>query len=446
MEKVYIYHTNDLRSHFQHWPTIQNFLLNRRKNHQEASEFALFFDIGDFADRSHPFIEGTKGTGIREMIEATYDAITIGNNEGITFTKNELNAMYENLTVPVLLNNLKDNGTLPNWASSYKIFSTNNDVRVGVIGTTAMYETFYALLGWEIEDPIQVIQQSVSELNSQCDVIVLLSHLGIHMDEQIAELDLGIDVILGGHTHHILHNGKQVKNTMLAAGGKHGQWIGEIQLEISSDRKLSSIVPRLLDVQNLPYMPGEDYELKGEKSLKKPVTIIDNDLEANWFSTSTLSTLIARSMLQHTNTSIGLFNLGTLLVPLKKGEVTSYHIHQLLPHPINYVTVEVTGSELKAIYQKCQDQSLQHFPLKGLGFRGTIMGAFHIEGMGVGSDGRTLITNGNLVRDDSIYTISTLDVFTFGPFFPEIKEAVKKRYYMPEFMRDVLEKFLTTSR
>lgn len=445
MEKIYIYHTNDLHSHFQHWSTIQDFLLKRRENHKESNEFALFFDIGDFADRSHPYIEGTKGMGIREMLESTYDAITIGNNEGITFSKEELNQLYKGFSVPVLVNNLKDRGNVPDWANAYNIFTSSNGTRVGVIGTTAMYETFYALLGWEIEDPIEMIQQSFKELTPQCDVIVLLSHLGLSMDEQIAALDIGIDLILGGHTHHILHNGKQVKNTVLAAGGKHGQWIGEVQIEVENGN-IHDITPRLLEVQELPYIPGKDYVVEGEVALKNPITFLEDELEVNWFFPTRLSSLIAQSMLHHTNTSIGLFNLGTLLVPLKKGEVTSYDLHQLLPHPINYVTVEVTGRELKNIYQKCQDKSLQQFPLKGLGFRGTIMGAFHIEGLELGSDEETLITNGKMVHDEAIYTVSTLDVFTFGPFFPEIKEAKAKSYYMPEFMRDVLEKFLTSTR
>lgn len=31
MERIHIYHTNDLHSHFENWPRIQEFLLEQRK-------------------------------------------------------------------------------------------------------------------------------------------------------------------------------------------------------------------------------------------------------------------------------------------------------------------------------------------------------------------------------------------------------------------------------
>ena len=47
-----------------------------------------YFDIGDYVDRSHPFTEGTIGKGNTQLLnEAGYDAVTIGNNEGITMSK-----------------------------------------------------------------------------------------------------------------------------------------------------------------------------------------------------------------------------------------------------------------------------------------------------------------------------------------------------------------------
>ena len=41
-------------------------------------------------------------------------------------------------------------------------------------------------------------------------MIVVLSHLGINDDEKMAEDFPEIDIILGAHTHHVLHQGKLV--------------------------------------------------------------------------------------------------------------------------------------------------------------------------------------------------------------------------------------------
>ena len=63
---------------------------------QIVGDACYIFDIGDHVDRSHPFTEGTKGQGnIRLLNEAGYDAVTIGNNEGITMSKEALSSLYD---------------------------------------------------------------------------------------------------------------------------------------------------------------------------------------------------------------------------------------------------------------------------------------------------------------------------------------------------------------
>ena len=70
---------------------LTGFSLINDKEHEAAGEAFYLFDIGDNVDRSHPFTEGTKGKGnIRLLNEAGYDAVTIGNNEGITMSKEAL--------------------------------------------------------------------------------------------------------------------------------------------------------------------------------------------------------------------------------------------------------------------------------------------------------------------------------------------------------------------
>ncbi len=67
IERIHIYHTNDVHSHFEYWPRIQSFLLEKQQLHKAAGEEVFLFDIGDFSDRWHPFTEGTKGKGNTEL-------------------------------------------------------------------------------------------------------------------------------------------------------------------------------------------------------------------------------------------------------------------------------------------------------------------------------------------------------------------------------------------
>lgn len=105
IEQVHIYHTNDIHSHFENWPKISSFLNKERKLYgYKADENFFLFDIGDHADRWHPYTEGTLGKGnVRLLNELDYTAVTIGNNEGITLAHDELDTLYEDAAFDVLI-------------------------------------------------------------------------------------------------------------------------------------------------------------------------------------------------------------------------------------------------------------------------------------------------------------------------------------------------------
>lgn len=78
-----ILHTNDIHSHFGSMSTIAAMINEER---DQGGNF-LVLDIGDHMDRMAVETEGTLGTANVDVINLTgYDAITIGNNEGLTFT------------------------------------------------------------------------------------------------------------------------------------------------------------------------------------------------------------------------------------------------------------------------------------------------------------------------------------------------------------------------
>ena len=115
METIHIYHTNDVHSHLDSWPRTRSYLQERRAFHEQHDEACLIVDIGDFIDRSNIFTEATLGkSSITLLNEANYDAVTIGNNEGITLAKEALNQLYTEAKFNVIVNNLKKpDGKMP---------------------------------------------------------------------------------------------------------------------------------------------------------------------------------------------------------------------------------------------------------------------------------------------------------------------------------------------
>ena len=96
-----------------------------------------------------------------------------------------------------------------------------------------------------LDESIKDIQQEVDILKKQgINKIVLLSHLGLKKDKQVAEKTNGIDVIIGGHTHELLEGITEGKNLLYSASGepviiteagRDGNYFGKLNLTFSND-------------------------------------------------------------------------------------------------------------------------------------------------------------------------------------------------------------------
>ncbi|MCA1064989.1 bifunctional UDP-sugar hydrolase/5'-nucleotidase [Rossellomorea sp. AcN35-11] len=443
-ETIHIYHTNDLHSHFEHWSRIRDFLKRRKQWHQEEGEPVYLFDIGDHMDRSHPLSEATLGKGNTHFLnEAGFDAVTIGNNEGITLDYDDLDRLYDDAAFHVIVGNLLDKSSeLPDWVKTHHIYRTQSGMRIGVIGLTAYFKPFYEALGWNITSPMDELTKLVQEIDPQVDMIILLSHLGIRDDELIAEQFPEIDVILGAHTHHILHQGKDIKGTMLGAAGKYGHYVGHMMIEVDTvTKQITGKKAQLYEHNELPPVKNEELERlkwyqEGEDLLRKEVTYLKESLPVDWFNPSPLPILLSDALLEWCGADCAFLNSGLLIDGLNRGPVTKQDLHRILPHPINPCLIRMKGAELKEIIRQTFNDEWPHLQVKGLGFRGKVMGRFVYTNIQL-VDHEILIGH-KPIDAQKIYRLALPDMFTFGHFFPDL-QRLEKKYYMPEFLRDVLE-------
>ncbi|MBB5324358.1 2',3'-cyclic-nucleotide 2'-phosphodiesterase (5'-nucleotidase family) [Anoxybacillus tepidamans] len=449
-QMIYIYHTNDVHSHFENWPKIAAFLQEKRNEHERKNETILLFDIGDFIDRFHPITEATRGkANVQLLNDLRYNAVTIGNNEGITLDHEELNSLYQDAQFPVLVANLfQKNGQQPDWLQPYTIIPISDTFRIGVIGVTVHFIKFYELLGWMIVSAFDILKELVAEVRKQADFVILLSHLGVSDDELLAETIPGIDLIIGGHTHHILPNGKWVNGTLLCGAGKYGQYVGAVAVDIDG----KAIEASLVDVSTFPECERTkqklmELEQKSLHQLEKEVVVeLHEDLPLQWFAPSPFAQLLASALKEWCDGDIGMVNAGVLLEPLYKGVVTKKDLHRICPHPINPCKVYLRGDELKEVILQAHTEKMKHLSVRGFGFRGKVMGQMVYEGVEleieIMSDGsehiRRILIHGKEIDANETYAVATIDMFTFGHFYPEIHRAPNKIYYMPEFLRDLL--------
>jgi len=458
LEQLYFYFTNDFHSNFEQWPRTANYLKKEKEKWEARGREVFLFDIGDHVDRVDEITEASLGkSNIELMNDIGYTAATIGNNEGITLPHEALFHLYDDANFPVICGNLKaSNGDNPIWLSAEQSISTKHGTRIGVIGLTAAFYAFYKPLGWDVSDPYEFLDEQIASLNEQYDIIILLSHLGISEDEEIARRYPQIDIIMGGHTHHLLKNGTYENGVLLAAAGKGCFYTGAVHCEWNTEKKLMvSKVGYAEDVagyQKDSKTNGAIAEMRefAQAELSLPIAELRVPLLNDWFQSGVLINGLADTLKRWTDADCAMLNAGLILDNLPAGVVTKGDLHRICPHPINPCVVEVDGDELLEIMRASETEELIQYKLKGFGFRGKVIGKMVFSSLEPVKEKhlngsyfiRSAMINGEEIVPEQNYKLATADTFTFGRLFPEISKAKEKNYYLPEFLRDLLPETL----
>ncbi|UFJ39711.1 bifunctional metallophosphatase/5'-nucleotidase [Brevibacillus humidisoli] len=453
---LHILHTNDIHSHFEHMAQICSCLKEKRAQWEQQGGHVLTVDIGDHADRSRMKTEATWGHANVEVLNHSgYQYVTIGNNEGLTFPKEQLDGLYQHAAFTVVVSNLIDGTSeqLPAWASPYVIHEWDG-FRVALLGVTAAFGTFYRLLGWEVMDPLPLIKRQVRELRPQVDAIIVLSHLGYGADKQMAAELEGIDVILGGHTHHLLEHGEQVGSVLIAQAGKFGDYVGHVQLLLDQEEhRVLTKEASVLNVGDAAADPAMEQLIEREKQaaeqvLSQPIATLSREMTVDWMRETPFASLMAASLRRWTGAEIGMANSGLLLTPLKQGEVTRKDLLQCVPHPVKPCAITLTGEQLLAILQRAVQTATICTPLKGFGFRGKMLGWMAVDGMTVYyTDGaeRTIThveVAGQPLAPLQQYRVGTVDMFMFNHLFPEFHRGKEQQFFLPEVLREVMAEMI----
>lgn len=249
-----ILHTND--THSQVEPTDPHAAKNADRGgyarrmgliaqERQADPNLLLLDAGDFSQGS-PYFNFYRGrVEIEAMNRMGYDAGTLGNHEfdnGV-----DTLAMVVRLAkYPIVCANYDCTGTPLEGLIKPYVVLRKVGLKIGVMGIGVSPEDLIApdkFGAIRYLDPLPVINETAALLREKehCDVVIVLSHLGTDningcSDEVLAAGMKGVDIVIGGHTHHIISqrvadaDGHEV---LLAQAGKAGLQIGKIVLNLS---------------------------------------------------------------------------------------------------------------------------------------------------------------------------------------------------------------------
>ncbi|MFC4653011.1 bifunctional metallophosphatase/5'-nucleotidase [Lactococcus nasutitermitis] len=435
MNNLRILHLNDLHSHLKKFPIIERFFAEESLGQSDVFRF----DLGDNVDRMHPISEATDGQmNVELMNRLKLTAATIGNNEGLGLTHEMLEHLYDKANFPVLLSNLN-----PPFAQGPQIFTTSWGLRVGVLGLTAPYKTAYPYTGWELRDPFEVLDEL---LPLDCDFTILLSHLGKSTDEKIAQ-NYDIDLIIGSHTHHLFEHGAQLNGTLLAAAGKYGEHIGEIDLTFDGknliESQIEAISTNTLPKKKSDLLESHGWEVQGHTLLRGTQVAQLEKALSNQFPDFEASHFIAGKFADFGNVAACVMNSGLLVTDELPAEITLDTLHDVLPHSMRLIRFTFTGAELKNVLTEIIDVSafLGTQQIQGMGFRGKSFGNLVMQGISL-EDGEFYFGD-KVVENEATYQVVMPDQYLFAWYFPLLKKTGKSEILFPDLLREIIAKELT---
>ena len=332
---------------------------------ERGDDKVLLLDGGDTWQGSYTSLK-TQGEDMVQVMKALGTEAMVGHWE-FTFGQQRLKELIDKLEYPFLGGNVFDTEwDEPVFEST--AFFEKGGVSVAVIGQHFPYTPIanpnYMVKGWSFGIRPEVLQKNVDEAKKQgAEIVVLLSHNGFDVDQKLAAMIQGIDVILTGHTHDAIPKGIRIKDTLLLSSGSHGKYLGRVDLKVKNGKVVetsSNLIPVFSDVvtpdkemTQLIKKIRSPYEKECNRIIGKTENLLyrRGNFNGSW------DDVICDAIMQERDTEISLspgFRWGTSLLPGQNITVDDIYSQTSMNYPEVY-RIEMTGKMIKDLLEDVCD-------------------------------------------------------------------------------------------
>ncbi|HNY11691.1 MAG TPA: bifunctional UDP-sugar hydrolase/5'-nucleotidase, partial [Candidatus Wallbacteria bacterium] len=350
---IKILHTNDTHAHVDShevgygkdteevggFPRIISFV----KSVREKNTNVLLLSAGDVFQGTLYF-NFFKGLADYEFMNmAGYDVACFGNHEFDESPAWLLKAI-EKLNCEKVNCNVVFGKSYPDASKKVKpyVIKEVNGLKIAIIGVIT--QNLFSLVSSknltdiELINPVEAIAPIVKELRPKVDMILVLSHMGLKEDLELAELVADIDLIIGGHSHSLLvspvvlrtSRGQQV---VINQAYEKDEFVGEVNMAFSRETKKWRLVDGKLNRmdKNIPKDKKasemiEEYKKKIDGEVKSVIgenlKPLIGDKDSVRAGETNLGNLVADSLKNHAGTDIGIINGGSLRNSINPGPIT----------------------------------------------------------------------------------------------------------------------------
>ncbi len=365
---VTIGHTNDVHGNIEEDGYNKKFgyakmatLINQWR---AENENFLLLDAGDTFQGSI-FVNQFEGESVLPILNhLNYDVMAAGNHE-FDFGYEQLLELRDQLDYPMISANVfKPDGTELLVPVHYQEVAGKKYAFVGFVAEETPVLTHPDNVeGLTFKSPVTVAQEIIPKLQEQADNVVVVSHVGLSVDREIAENVDGIDLIVGGHSHTPVETPERVNGTYIVQDWEYGKSLGRADLYYYNDelvgftgglKKYDASVEADPEVKEMVDEITEQVDEKMKEGITTTDELLVGDRSEIRSQETNLGNLITDVMLEKTQSiegheaDLALTNSGGIRDEIKSGEVTKLDLYNVLPFGNTLTTMDVTGSEIKA--------------------------------------------------------------------------------------------------
>jgi len=451
-EKLTILHWNDFHSFNKPYETklgdtikvkvggyaALSGLINQIK--RDVKNVALVHAGDDF--QGTPISTITKGMSQIKLLNLVKpDVFSLGNHE-FDYGKNILMKQIEKMNFSPVSANIFDKSSGRLFVNPYKI-KCYGGLRVGYIGLMSPLLNQLTLRdnikGLKILDPSVAAQKYITAIKDSVDLIVIVSHMGVGYDEDLAKNISGADIIIGGHSHTALFEPKIVNNIYICQAGKHGKYLGRIDLEFDKSQKKvvnfqSNLIPVIvnkIDIDIDVARVVDSLEQVASKELDKVIGVLKKDWILQKRSESNLGNWQTDVMREYAGTDIAFQNSGGIRKSLMAGKITIRDMWELNPFSNYFGTFELTGAELKKALERNSTREGEFLQVSGLQYK-------YNPNNAIGERVIEVMVNNQPIDIMKNYSVCTNN-FLIGVFYETFRVSPdkKKVKYLPGTDRDI---------
>ena len=213
------------------------------------------------------------------------------------------------------------------------------------------------------------LQKLVDRLrgNDKVDAVILLSHNGMDVDLKLAGRVIGIDVILGGHTHDAVPQPIAITNsggvTLVTNAGSNGKFMGVLDLELAKG-KVADVRYRLLPVFSELLKPDatmqaliDGFRVRSAADWSDKIATADRLLYRRGNFSGTMDQLICDALRGGLDAEIALspgFRWGTTALAGQPLTMEDVFAQTAITYPATYLQT-MTGGQIKDILEDVCD-------------------------------------------------------------------------------------------